>query len=114
MTDVQILELAKECNLIQWKNLPSGEVDPSPVSVSGVKKFAHLLLAQFGLIDSAGQLPTFFRDESVYVHSAKNNATVIEQTKYREGDKWYWGNVWVRFSDGSETCWSTWLLSKND
>jgi hypothetical protein len=63
-------------------------------------------------IDSYGLGPKFHPNDRVYVHPAKQEATVIKQIKHYDGPESFWGNVELQYDDGVKGTAHCWQVEK--
>ena len=64
-------------------------------------------------IDSEGNSPAFISGERVYVHPAKEEATVIKQILHHDGPEYtFWGNLELQYDDGTKGTSHSWQVKK--
>jgi hypothetical protein len=62
--------------------------------------------------DSNGQPPTFNKNDRVFVHPLKLEATVIQQFLHWDYPESFWGNVQLLYDDGSIGTSNSWQITK--
>jgi hypothetical protein len=62
--------------------------------------------------DSDGNGPTYKKGDRVWVAPAKMEATVIEQILHWDYPESFYGNVKLKFDDGTEGVSNCWQLSR--
>jgi hypothetical protein len=62
--------------------------------------------------DSDGNGPTYKKGDRVWVAPLSMEATVIEQTLHHDYPETFYGNVKLKYDDGSEGTSNSWQLSR--
>jgi hypothetical protein len=62
--------------------------------------------------DSDGSGPTYKKGDRVWVAPLKMEATVIKQILHYDGPETFYGNVQVKFDDGTTGTGNCWQMSK--
>ncbi len=63
-------------------------------------------------LDSNGKGPTYKKGDRVWVAPLKMEATVVEQVLHYDYPESFYGNVKLKFDDGSEGLSNCWQLSR--